>query len=72
VSGRRWWRAATLLCITQSVGETRRFGLVLVVEGGQIVEDGAPVDLAAIPGSCCRVLVEAEQEVREGLWLSDI
>ena len=44
---RRWWRAATVLCITHDVGETQGFGRVLVVDGGQIVEDGAPADLAA-------------------------
>jgi ABC-type bacteriocin/lantibiotic exporter with double-glycine peptidase domain len=69
---RRWWRAATLLCITHDVGETRGFGRVLVVEGGQIVEDGAPVDLAARPGSRYRALLEAEREVREGLWSSGV
>jgi ATP-binding cassette subfamily B protein len=48
---RRWWGAATVLCITHDVGETQGFGRVLVVDGGQIVEDGAPADLATRPGS---------------------
>jgi ATP-binding cassette subfamily B protein len=69
---RRWWRAATLLCITHDVGETRGFERVLVVEGGQIVEDGVPADLAAQPGSRYRALLEAEREVREGLWSSGV
>ena len=69
---RQWWRGATLLCITHDVGETQAFDRVLVVEGGQIVEDGAPADLAARPGSRYRALLEAEQEVREGLWSSGI
>ena len=54
------------------MGETRGFDRVLVVEGGQIVEDGAPDDLAAGPGSRYRVLLEAEREVREGLWSSGV
>ena len=69
---RQWWRGATVLCITHDVGETQGFGRVLVVDGGQIVEDGAPADLAARPGSRYRALLEAEREVREGLWSSDI
>jgi ATP-binding cassette subfamily B protein len=69
---RQWWRTATLLCITHDVGETQGFGRVLVVDGGQIVEDGIPADLAARPGSRYRALLEAEWEVREGLWSSGI
>jgi len=69
---RQWWGGATLLCITHDVGETQGFGRVLVVEGGQIVEDGAPADLVARPSSRYRALLEAEREVREGLWSSDI
>jgi ABC-type proline/glycine betaine transport system ATPase subunit len=60
------------LCITHDVGETQGFGRVLVVEGGQIVEDGVPADLVAQPGSRYRALLEAEREVREGLWSSDV
>ena len=46
---RQLWRQATLLCITHDVGETQAFDRVLVVDGGRIVEDGAPADLAAQP-----------------------
>jgi ABC-type multidrug transport system fused ATPase/permease subunit len=70
--GRQWWRAATVLCITHDVGETQGFKRVLVIEGGQIVEDGVPTDLAAQPGSRYRALLEAEHEVREGLWSSGV
>jgi len=69
---RWWWRTATLLCITHDVSETRGFDRVLVVEAGQIVEDAAPADLAARPGSRYRALLEAEREVREGLWSSGV
>jgi ATP-binding cassette subfamily B protein len=69
---RRWWRAATVLCITHDVGETQGFDRVLVVEAGQIVEDGVPADLSANPDSRYRVLLEAEREVREGLWSSGV
>jgi hypothetical protein len=59
-------------CITHDVGETQGFDRVLVVEGGQIVEDGVPAELAAKPGSRYGALLEAEWEVREGLWSSDL
>ena len=69
---RRWWRASTMLCITHDVGETQGFDRVLVVEGGQIIEDGVPADLASELGSRYRELLEAEREVREGLWSSGV
>jgi ABC-type transport system involved in cytochrome bd biosynthesis fused ATPase/permease subunit len=69
---RRWWQGATLLCITHDVGETRGFDRVLVVEGGKIVEDGVPADLAGRPESRYRAMLEAEREVRQGLWSSDV
>jgi ATP-binding cassette subfamily B protein len=67
---RAHWRGATLLCITHDVGETRGFERVLVVEGGRIVEDGAPDALEARPGSRYHDLLEAEAAVRRGMWSS--
>ncbi|HEV7668419.1 MAG TPA: ATP-binding cassette domain-containing protein [Thermoanaerobaculia bacterium] len=69
---RRLWRGATLLCITHDVGETLDFPRVLVLESGRIVEDGSPSDLAERPGSRYRALLDAEREVREGLWASAV
>jgi ATP-binding cassette subfamily B protein len=65
---RRAWRGATLLCVTHDVGETARFDRVLVMEDGRVVEDGAPADLAALPCSRYRGLLDADAEVRERLW----
>lgn len=62
------WREATLLCITHDVGETLAFPRVLVVDAGRVVEDGAPGALAARAGSRYRALLDAEEEVRRGLW----
>jgi ATP-binding cassette subfamily B protein len=67
---RRMWQHATLLCITHDVCETRAFTRVLVVEGGQIVEDGSPTDLAKRPGSRYQAMLAMETAVREELWLS--
>jgi ATP-binding cassette subfamily B protein len=69
---RALWRDATLLCITHDVSETQAFERVLVVEGGRIVEDGDPATLSVQPGSRYRALLEAENQVREGLWSSAI
>jgi ATP-binding cassette subfamily B protein len=68
---RQWWQAATLLCITHDVGDIMNFERVLVVEGGQIVEDGVPSELAKDPESRYRALLEAEETVRKGFWEGD-
>ena len=64
---RAWWREATLLCVTHDVGETLSFPRVLVVEGGRIVEDGTPTELAAQPSRYSQLLA-AEREVQARLW----
>ena len=61
------WPAATMLCITHDVAETLNFPRVLVIEGGQIVEDGAPATLAATD-SRYRDLLAAEERVRHETW----
>lgn len=62
------WRDATLLCITHDVGETLGFERVLVVNGGRIVEDDAPAELAENPESLYRALLDAETSVHEEIW----
>jgi ATP-binding cassette subfamily B protein len=64
---RQWWRHATLLCVTHDVAETLTFERVLVVEGGRIVEDGAPAQLSQT-ASRYRALLDAETAVRENMW----
>jgi ATP-binding cassette subfamily B protein len=67
---REYWKDATLLCITHDMKETLAFSRVLVIEEGKIMEDGNPQDLAARDGTRYRALLDAEEEVREGLWQS--
>jgi ABC-type bacteriocin/lantibiotic exporter with double-glycine peptidase domain len=67
---RRHWEGVTLLCITHDVGETMAFPRVLVIENGQILEDGLPGELAGQPGSRYASLLAAEQAVRQELWAS--
>ncbi|MDB5955426.1 ATP-binding cassette domain-containing protein [Ramlibacter sp.] len=64
---RKWWSDATLLCVTHDVGETLSFPRVLVVEGGRIVEDGRPADLAATSSRYSEMLA-AESDVQARLW----
>ena len=65
---RQRWADATLLCVTHDLAETLSFARVLVVDGGRIVEDGAPAALAAQAGSRYAALLAAEETVRVGLW----
>jgi ATP-binding cassette subfamily B protein len=69
-AAREVWSRATLLCVTHDVGETRGFERVIVVEHGRAVEDGAPAELAARPGSRYAALIEAESAVLSGPWAS--
>lgn len=69
-SARKRWREITVLCITHDVIDTGSFERVLVVEGGRIVEDGPPCELAAREGGRYRALLEAERQVRQDLWAS--
>lgn len=65
---RRLWPGATLLCITHDISETLSFERVLVVDGGKIVEDGIPGELSRQPDSHYKILLDAEQSVRQTLW----
>lgn len=67
---RDWWQTATLVCVTHDVVETLSFSRVLVIEDGQIIEDGDPKILAA-SGSRYSELLAAEQLVSENLWKSE-
>jgi ATP-binding cassette subfamily B protein len=65
---RRWWRDATLLCVTHDVTETTSFNRVLVIEDGHIVEDGAPAQLAQRT-SRYRELLDAEAQLKMRFWM---
>ena len=65
---RAWWQGATMLCVSHDIGSTLDLDRVLVVEGGRIVEDGAPRELAARPGSRYRAMLDAEAAVTSGAW----
>lgn len=54
--------------MTHDVWETRSFNRVIVIEGGHIVEDGRPAELAAASSSRYRALLDIEESLRQGLW----
>jgi len=60
-AARARWKDATLLCITHDINQTQSFGRVLVIEGGRIVEDGAPDALARRSDSRYGGLLAAEE-----------
>ena len=65
---RDYWHQQTMLCITHDVGDTLHFPRVLVIEDGQIVEDDNPQVLAEQVGSRYHTLLQAEHQLRRGLW----
>ena len=69
---RQQWQQATLLCVTHDVSETQHFDRVLVLAGGQIVEEGAPGDLLQQPASHYRALLTAETQAQEQLWAQPV
>jgi ATP-binding cassette subfamily B protein len=69
-NSRHLWQQATLLCITHDVSETQTFERVIVIEQGQIVEDGAPLALVKRPGSRYGAMLEAEAALQKEWWRS--
>lgn len=67
---RQWWKDATLFCVTHDIAETLDFDLVIVIDKGQVIEAGLPETLAARASSRYRAMLDAEEEVRTGLWSS--
>ena len=65
---RNHWQNETLLCITHDVGETLTFQRVLIIEDGEIIEDGDPEQLAENSKSRYRQLLDAEMAVKRGIW----
>jgi ABC-type multidrug transport system fused ATPase/permease subunit len=64
---RETWASSTLINVTHDVAGALEFPRVLVVEHGQIVEDGAPADLAARPDTRLRALLDAQERLAERL-----
>ncbi|WP_437639413.1 ATP-binding cassette domain-containing protein [Sorangium sp. So ce854] len=65
---RERWRPATLIFVSHDVMDTVGFDRVLVVEGGAVVEDGAPRELLGDPRSRYRALADADARARDDVW----
>jgi ATP-binding cassette subfamily B protein len=65
---RELWRESTLLCVTHDIAAALRFPRVLVVEGGRVVEDGDPKQLAARPGTRLRAMIDDEHDLDATGW----
>lgn len=65
---RAYWRGTTLIYISHDIDESLAFERVLVVDAGQVVEDGNPAALAANPQSRYARMVQADQAVHTHLW----
>ncbi|MGA8594911.1 MAG: cysteine peptidase family C39 domain-containing protein [Bryobacteraceae bacterium] len=66
------WRDCTLICVTHDIAETAQFDRILVVEQGRVIEDGHPSTLRVDSHSRYSQLLEAEDEIRSGLWSSGL
>ena len=64
---RETWRHQTMLFITHDVADTQTFDRVLVMEGGTIVEDGAPAELGKLAGSRYSTLLHREAALKRHL-----
>lgn len=62
------WRRATLLAVSHDVSDALGFDRVLVVDGGRVVEDGQPADLAAVSTSVFRRMLDAQRAFDDQLW----
>ncbi|WP_434421031.1 hypothetical protein [Nannocystis pusilla] len=65
---RERWRGSTLLCVTHDIDAALGFDRVLVIDGGRLVEEGSPKDLADRPDSQYAALLRAEAELRADGW----
>ena len=62
------WQDATLLCVTHDISDTLTFDQVVVMEHGQIIENGKPSDLAAQTNSAYNRMLEADRSAWDSLW----
>ncbi|UJR83153.1 ATP-binding cassette domain-containing protein [Sandaracinus amylolyticus] len=71
-NARRIFRSATLLAVTHDVRDTSSFDRVLVIEDGEVIEDGTPAELLAVEGSRYRALFDADVALADRLWGEDV
>src|SRR5262249_19961379 len=67
-AARSRWARATVLNITHDIEDTVSFDRVLVMDGGRVVENGSPQELAHCASSHYRELLDAARAVSEQVW----
>ena len=65
---RQRWQDTSLLCVTHDIVDTLGFDQVLVMENGQIIENGKPTELAAETDSTYYRMLKADRSAWESLW----
>ena len=65
---RQRWEKATFIFVTHDVVESRQFDRVVVLEGGRIVQDGPPEELAASSTGRFSRMLRAQERARHQLW----
>ena len=65
---RTWWAHATVLWVTHDIVETEAFDRVLVIDGGQLVEDGDPRELGRNTESRYARLLAGDVQMHETEW----
>ncbi len=65
---RQTYSHLTFLCVLHDLDATRQFDRILVMEKGQIIEDGSPRELAQAANSRYREMLESEKRHHETLW----
>ena len=69
---RRLWSDSTLLFISHDIESSETFPRVLVIEDGEVCEDGVPEVLAAEESSRYHQLLTAEQDAKRQVWENPI
>jgi ATP-binding cassette subfamily B protein len=67
-AARQRFAAATLLCVTHDLESALHFPRVLVIDGGQLVEDGVPAVLASQETSRFAQLLREDRAGHRELW----
>lgn len=62
------WQATTMVYVSHDIDTALGFSRVLVIEGGRIVEDGAPAELLVAPGSRLAALHAAQEALHREVW----
>ena len=64
---KRLMRRRTVIAIAHRLSTVSNFDRIVVLQGGRVIQDGAPAELTRKPDSRLRALLDTERELRDGL-----